>query len=215
MIEAIEKIMVERLEKGLGELVRTVASYGGELDADIAYTVRAVPAVWVTFGGSTIVTKGTSAQRHTSTGKFVVMVAARNLRSEESGRRGGVHRDEIGCYDIIYAVRRLLDGQGLGIGLQYGLQPKQIRTIYNNQNVGGSPLSVYAIEYDAVWSDVINLADGKYPLEITDANNPDHIFTKYRGKLSPPDPDLHTVKGTLNDPVTGAQSPINIFLQNP
>lgn len=213
MIGKIETLMIERLQRGLGKLCHSVGSYGGELDVDIGHALRALPAVWVTYGGSSISTKGTAARRHQNTAKYAVMVATRSVRDGQSARRGGVDGREIGSYTLIAAVRRLLDGQGLNHGLVYGLQPKNVRTIFNHQSVGGSQLSVFAIEYEAVWNDADPLQEGRYPEQTTDTTHPDHVFTKYAGKLSPPDPDLLTVTGRIFDPSNTAENPINIYLR--
>ncbi len=213
VIDTLENFIIERLTNGLGDLVYQVASYGGELDGDIVNTIRRLPACWVTFGGSSITGKGTAIRRHQSAGKFVVMVATRSLRSEAASRKGGVNRREIGTYQLLQAVRRLLDGQGVSLGLTYGLQPEQIRTIFNHQNVGGSPLSVFAVEYTAVWNDTPPLDEGRYPLETDNSDDPDYVFTQYGGRLSPDYPELQQVAGTLFDPTTTAGNPINIYLR--
>lgn len=213
MIEKIETLIVERLQRGLGRLCRSVGSYGGELDGDIGHALRALPAVWVTYGGSSISTKGIAARRHQNTAKYAVMVATRSVRDEQSARRGGVDSREIGSYTLIAAVRRLLDGQGLNAGLAYGLQPKNVRSIFNHQSVGGSQLSVFAIEYEAVWNDAEPLQDGRYPVQTTDTANPDHVFTTYAGELSPPDADLLTLGGRIFDPSNSAENPINLYLR--
>lgn len=49
MITQIENALVERLQRGLGRLVNTVKSYGGELDDESLGTSR-LPMCLVTFG---------------------------------------------------------------------------------------------------------------------------------------------------------------------
>ena len=47
MISKIEQAVVARLRLGLGRMVRTVKSYGGEVD-DLSQQLTTFPAVWVT-----------------------------------------------------------------------------------------------------------------------------------------------------------------------
>lgn len=92
MIALIEAAIVQRLRQGLGKLVTGVHSYGGELDDEGLYqVVQQLPATWVTFAGidKTEAVK-TSRTKHKAEAKFVVMVAARSLRSEETSRTGGI-----------------------------------------------------------------------------------------------------------------------------
>ena len=74
MITKIEQALVERLQKGLGRLVNTVKSYGGELDDD-SLSVSRLPICLVTFGGARIERMSTNARRHQSTANFVIILA--------------------------------------------------------------------------------------------------------------------------------------------
>ena len=73
----------------------------------------------------------------------------RSLRNEVAQRQGGVVMQEIGSNDLIDAVRRLLDGQRLGLPAadSRGLTPKAIRAIANHTLVQQAAVSVYALEY--------------------------------------------------------------------
>lgn len=197
MITKIEQAMVERLKRGLGQMVRTVKSYNGEVD-DLAAQIMTLPAVWVTYGGSRIDSKATGSQRYQDKATFVVMCATRNLRNELAGRQGGVDRREIGSNDLIRAVRRLLDGQRLGLADSRGLIPQAVNTIVNNTLVQATALSVYAIEY-TIYFDSIPLENDRFPEEQSDPAHPDYIFTRYRGELSAPYANFEYLDGVIFD----------------
>ena len=209
MITKIECAVIERLRKGLGKLAVTVKSYGGEVD-DLAMQIKTLPAVWVTYGGSRIETMS-AGKRYHDTATFVVMVATRSLRSELAGRQGGVERREIGSNDLIRAVRRLLDGQRLGLADSRGLIPKAVNTIVNNTVFQAACLSVFAIEY-LIHFDSLPLENERFPEKQTDPKHPDYLFTQYQGTLSEPYPWFEELDGRVFDPDTSAQVPINLDL---
>ena len=138
MITKIEQALVERLQKGLGRLVNTVKSYGGELDDD-SLSVSRLPICLVTFGGARIEPMSTNARRHQSTANFVIILAVRSLRSNVAARQGGIDEREVGVNQLITAVRRLLDAQTLG-QLVKPLKPTRVRTIFNNALFKGERL---------------------------------------------------------------------------
>lgn len=182
MITKIEQALVERLQKGLGRLVNTVKSYGGELDDD-SLSVSRLPICLVTFGGARIERMSTNARRHQSTANFVIILAVRSLRSNIAARQGGIDEREIGVNQLITAVRRLLDAQTLG-QLVKPLKPTRVRTIFNNALFKGGAITAYSIEYEAVYDDFQPLDDGYFPEATQDKTNPDYVFSAYRAKLS-------------------------------
>ncbi|BFU64714.1 DUF1834 family protein [Rodentibacter abscessus] len=208
MITQIEQALVDRLQRGLGRLVNTVKSYGGELDNESLSTSR-LPICLVTFGGSRIERMGTNAKRHQSTATFVVIVAVNSLRSNLAARQGGVNEREVGVNQLITAVRRLLDAQTLG-RLVKPLKPTNVRTIFNNAAFKGGAITAYAIEYEAVYDDLAPLEDGLYPEHTQDSNNPDYVFTRYQGEHSEPAPMLECIGGSIYDPITGAAVPFEV-----
>lgn len=208
MITKIEQAIVERLKRGLGQMVRTVKSYNGEVD-DLAAQIMTLPAVWVTYGGSRIDSKATGSQRFQDKATFVVMCATRNLRNEVSGRQGGVGRREIGSNDLIHAVRRLLDGQRLGLADSRGLVPQAVNTIVNNAVFQAAALSVYAVEY-TICFDSVPLENDRFPEKQTDPSHPDYIFTHHEGELSEPYALFEYLDGVIFDPNNQATVPINV-----
>ncbi|NBI40352.1 DUF1834 family protein [[Haemophilus] felis] len=200
MISKIENALVERLRQGLGKLVNSVKSYAGELD-DESIGVARLPVVLVTYGGSRIERKDTRAYRHKTTDNFVIIVAVRSLKSNQTARQGGVGSREIGVNQLISAVRRLLDAQTLN-QLVYPLNPKRVRTIFNNAQFRHDKITAYAIEYEVAYDDVPPLADGFFPEVTEDKNSPDYVFNAYQGVLSEPLPNLERVVGKIIDPIT-------------
>ena len=75
MISKIEQAVVARLRLGLGRMVRTVKSYGGEVD-DLSQQLTTFPAVWVTYGGSRVEAANTGKSRYREQAEMVVMVAS-------------------------------------------------------------------------------------------------------------------------------------------
>ncbi|THA10496.1 DUF1834 family protein [Rodentibacter pneumotropicus] len=208
MITQIEQALAERLQRGLGQLVSTVKSYGGELDRESLGTSR-LPMCLVTFGDSRIERIGTNAKRHQSTANFVIIVAVNSLRSNLAARQGGADKREVGVNQLITAVRRLLDSQTLG-QLVKPLKPNKVSTIFNNAKFKGGAITAYAIEYDAVYDDFPPLEDGLFPEENRDVENPDYVFTHYQGEHSEPAPILERVGGNIYDPMSGAQVPFEV-----
>jgi len=188
----VETAVVDRLRLGLGSMVRSVASYGGELDDDMGAIVAALPAAWVTFGGITNSRPtSTSRRKFRCEGKFVVMVGDRNGRGEQASRQGGVQASEVGTYPLLYAVRRLLASQDLGLPIE-AFTPGRVRTLFNTK-VARQALSVFAAEFDTVWIESALDLD-RWPAPVAgDEEDPDQVFATYKGKLDTPYPDLDRV----------------------
>lgn len=188
MISDIELALVDRLRRGLGEMIWDVTTYAGELDDDPGKILHRLPGAWVTFGGIVKTERySTSRQKRKVTGRFVVMVGDYNTRDEQSTRHGGVTRNEVGTNLLVESVRRLLTGQDLGMKIDY-LEPGRVRTLFNT-SVEERALSVYACEFDTAWIERA-LENGKWPERSANPDAPDAAFNTYKGVLSDPDPDL-------------------------
>ena len=188
IITQIESAIIDRLTRGLGTLVHEVRSYSGELDGEPAEVVRQLPGLWVTFGGiqgSELLS--TARNKWRDTGRFVVIAGTRSVRSDEAARRGGAAKTEIGSYDLIYAVRRLLARQDLGLPIDH-LMPGKVRPLFNTQ-VKAAAMSVFACEFDTRF-DNDALTNGTFPLAPADLpdSHPDKIFGEYGGATSEEDP---------------------------
>ncbi|MDY4388567.1 MULTISPECIES: DUF1834 family protein [Pectobacterium] len=190
IIRDIERGIISRLQKGLGRMTPSVCSYGGELDGEPEEVARAMPAVWVTFGG----VQGTKnanvgKRKYEVTGRFVVIVGERSVRSEEASRHGGPHIGEVGTYRMVEAVRRLLSGQDLaesGLKIDF-LMPGRVRPLFNTR-LERNALSIFACEFDTKWMETA-LENGKYPLDGAAPFHPDSVFNGYNGAVSEDDPD--------------------------
>jgi phage gp37-like protein len=124
--------------------LRTLATYGGELDEGLGESVRQFPAVWVAFKGEgegQPVNTARSVYRVPAT--WVVFVAARNLRNEAATRKGD--RVRVGTYQMLADVRALLAGQDLGLEMD-ALLPGRVQSMVNAR-LQGQGVSVYAMEW--------------------------------------------------------------------
>lgn len=211
MISKVEQAVADRLAQGLGRMVRTVKSYGGELD-DLSGSIHALPAVWVAYGGSRIQAADTGGRRYREAAQFAVMCATRSLRSEAAGRHGGIDSREIGSNALVWAVRRLLDGQRLGFADSRGLVPQAVRPIANHALVQNAALSVAAVEYLMHW-DSCPLEDGRFPEETGNPADADYVFVKYGGRLSAPYPFFERLDGLIADPQSAASVPLDVNLK--
>ena len=198
----IELAMVERLRKGLGKLVTTVETYGGELDDEGLYqVVQQMPACWVTFAG---ITKddwtSTSQRKSQPEARFVVMVAARSFRSEAASRHGGVSQWEVGANQLVWAVRRLLIGQDLGLAID-AFKGVNVKTLFKTSLERQQAMAVYAVEFSTFWVEK-HLECGQFPsmpmktitehgqtVTVPDTDHPDYLFYQYEGQQSAA-PDL-------------------------
>ena len=200
IIALTEKAMCERLRQGMGRMVQGVHSYGGEMDGEPADVVRRLPGVWVTFGGiQKTEPTSISTRKYKTYGRFVVIVGDRNVRSEEATRQGGPGLQEAGTYKMVAAVRRLLSGQDLGLGIAH-LVPGRVRTLFNTK-AEGAALSVFACEFDTYWVEEA-LENGLFPVVDAPADSIDSIFSGYLGSQSEPDADWLTTRLSYDIPQT-------------
>ncbi|GJL33247.1 hypothetical protein TUM17576_00670 [Enterobacter hormaechei] len=188
IITQIESAIIDRLTRGLGELVREVRSYSGELDGEPAEVVRQLPGLWVTFGGiQGTELLSTARNKWRDSGRFIVIAGTRSVRGDEASRHGGAAKNEIGSYTLIYAVRRLLARQDLGLPIEH-LMPGKVRPLFNSR-FEKLAMSVFACEFDTRF-DSCSLENGRFPLVPADLppGHPDRIFGEYDGASSEDDP---------------------------
>ncbi|WP_423197448.1 Mu-like prophage protein gp37 [Cupriavidus sp. H19C3] len=186
IITAVELAIVQRLRVGLGKMVKSVETYGGELDDDTEDVVRAFPAAWVTFGGvRDSKPYSTAREKWRKEALFAVMVGARSVRNEQSARHGGAGRREVGTNQLIYAVQRLLTQQDMGLPIRE-LEPAKVRTL-RHVIVRSESFSCFAIEFHTAWIDEA-LPRDRFPAP-DGPDHPDAIFAEHGGQLSVPDPD--------------------------
>jgi len=126
---------------GLGYRLKTIASYGGQFDADIVKIAIQFPAVYVTFGGEprpTAIGGGQFEHRPV----FALIIGTRNARNEGATRHGS--GAETGSFQIIADIRAMLAGQALGLPID-PLQPGRIASLFNGQ-VKKEKLSLMSME---------------------------------------------------------------------
>lgn len=143
-IATIEDAILARIAGAKLPYLRTLATYGGQLDDGLAESVRQFPAVWLAFKamgeGQPLNTAG-SVYRVPAT--WVAFVAARNLRNEAATRKGD--RVRVGTYQMIRDVRALLAGQDLGLPIE-ALRPGRVQSMINAQ-YQAQGVSVYAMDW--------------------------------------------------------------------
>ncbi|OOH87339.1 hypothetical protein BMT54_10030 [Pasteurellaceae bacterium 15-036681] len=212
MITKIELALIERLKRGLGRLVTDVASYNGEFD-DENLNIRRLPCALVSYGGSSFKPLSMSGRgsRFESSDVFVVIVMARSLRADASGRHGGVASSEIGVNQLVSAVKYLLTNQTLGAMVR-PIKPKRVRTLWNNQEIKREKLSAYAVEFEISYSDSDGLGDGLFPVGSDDKSHPEWAFKHYQGQLGKADPELLRVNSQIFDPTNTAQVGIEVSI---
>lgn len=214
MISEIENAMMARLKDGLGRMVSSVGSYGGELE-DVGAIARVLPACWVTFLGVQQ-TRPVSTHKHRfyTTGRFSVLLAAYSVREEAAQRKGGPARDEVGCNRLIRAVRRLMSRQDMGLPVE-PLLPGRVRSLFSTR-LNSDALAAYACEFDTVWVEEA-LDNGRWPAPEGD-NDPDRLFADYQGRLDTPWP-MHERTGLayhLDDqPAVVAQDLVTMRAKDP
>lgn len=129
-----------------------VATYGGEFDQGLEAVVRSFPAVWVVFGG-----QGPGKPLDTArkvwrfTAVFVVIVGARNPRSEAAARKGDAK--QVGSYAMLEDVRRLLLNNDLGLTIRE-LSPGRVRALVNAK-LQNNAVSAYAMEWHTEYDVVL------------------------------------------------------------
>lgn len=127
--------------------LREVTSYGGQLDEGLEQVVRALPAVWVTFGGSAKPKKiGPDKWKVPCT--FVVLVGSRSV-SNEAGTRRGDSAGTPGTYRMLNDVSGLLTGQDLGLPIE-AFEPGAVKTLFNAK-LNSQAMSVFSHEFHTAY----------------------------------------------------------------
>lgn len=144
--QGIKDVLAAQVRNRSWNWIRDIQTYGGEFDADIETLLRSFPAIWVTFVGSSTPEK-LSHNKTRNEVTFAVLVGSRSVRNEEARRHGA--GDDIGSFDMLDNVQRLLIGNTLSSAGVSGLSPLELgktKTIFNTQAKGQS-LSVLSQEF--------------------------------------------------------------------
>lgn len=180
MIAQIEEAILAAVNAAnFGYALGTVASYGGELEADeqaMALLLRQFPAVWVVFNTeATPKPIGTANDKWRVDTSFLVMAATRNLRGEKFTRHGVNASIEVGAYQIIEDLRLLLLGQDLNLDIAR-FTPGPVKSVFNKKLLNQT-MAVFAMELKTSY--VITKPD--------EANQLDWIRTGFNYYLKPGD----------------------------
>jgi phage gp37-like protein len=114
--EAIESKIVEVLQADttLAAQARHIGAWEGEaVLARKAGVVIKLPAVLVVYAGGPIRRRGMADWK--TEARFDVTVQAQNFRGANKARTGAASGTEVGAYDLIRSVLRILSGKTLGL----------------------------------------------------------------------------------------------------
>ncbi|WP_336033388.1 phage protein Gp37 [Acinetobacter bereziniae] len=145
--QGIKSVLAKQITSKKWTWIREIKTYGGEFDEDLDVVIKIFPAIWVTFQGSSRPEK-ISHNKTVYPLRFVVMVAARSLRNEETQRHGTAQT--IGTYDMLSNVQELLIGNDLSSEDIKGLAPLELgrtQTLFNTKSLTGKSISVLAQEF--------------------------------------------------------------------
>jgi phage gp37-like protein len=150
MIGAIENAMLARVKtataaRALGYDISTFETWPRQFDEYQAERVIKFPAVWAAFGGvhkAERIARG----RHRFHATFALVVAAKNVRNEESRRHGG-SPSEVGSYQMACDMARLLADQTLGLDID-ALQPVSMQMVDVADIPTLKQISMYSVGFE-------------------------------------------------------------------
>lgn len=115
--------------------LRTVATYGGELEEAMASLQLLYPAVLVVYDGSNFAGEGYPAFFYAQEVRFSVILLDRNLRGEQERRHGMALAAPPGTYVMLSDVLRLLSGHNLGLPDAGPLEPVSVRSLLQGKQI--------------------------------------------------------------------------------
>jgi len=142
IFETIEDKIIAELNSYI-PYVETVDSYAGQLDQDLKSMPMKLPAIFVSYGGSTF--EWIDGPNHRETVDFSILVAAKNARGEKSARKAAY-----GCYQMINDVLVVLTNMDFGLDIEK-LVPKRTSLIF-----AGRTIVVYGIDFQASFDTTFN-----------------------------------------------------------
>lgn len=154
MLTDIEQAIVNAVHGLNRDYIRSVMSYGGQLDDALTESVRLFPAVWVAFARATPV----RAERRGHFGlfdlSFALIVGARSPRNEQSTRHGSDVGGNltVGSYQLLNDVYAAIGNKTLNLDLmpdalgRQGLIAGDVATLFNTK-LNRDGLSVLAQTY--------------------------------------------------------------------
>lgn len=150
MISAIENAMVDAIKAAADAAtfnVRSIESYGGQLDDGTLDWIRALPAIWVVFSGCERPTASSTAKgKWRYPGVFTVFCAQRNLAGNKALRQGDARNP--GVYALMQLVVAALQGRDLGLEIKE-FEPGKVAP---HTSFGGKEASmVYTMNWHTSW----------------------------------------------------------------
>jgi len=136
--EQIEDKIITELKAQIAYL-RTVETYAGQIESELASMTGRFPACYVVYGGSSF--DWVDGPNHQETVEFSVLVCAKNLRGNEELRKGGPVAAEYGAYDLVKAVLASLTNKDFGLDMEF-LTPQKASLVFISRTV-----AVYGIDF--------------------------------------------------------------------
>lgn len=181
VLKKIQNKIIKRLEQGLGSMVFEISPYPGPIDNKEAIVgLKKAPAILLTFNQALVKVKDSGRQRYELIAGFYIVCVCNRVKDTTS-------QLSVDINDLVYSVLRLLAGQRLNEELNsLGLQPKTIRPVFISPlDSKIKNLDIVAIEFEAV-CDIYGIDSDGYPKYTTDKNNPDYLFSLFKGQTSEP-----------------------------
>lgn len=127
----------------LGNYCRTIASYAGQLEADLSAFPVNCPAIYAMLESTTATQRAQQLQEKTATWSFFLI--EQNLRGNEASRRGAA--GSVGTYQMLQDLQRLLLGNRLGLEPELnGFWQLGEQSILNTAR-----WSIYQAQYRTFW----------------------------------------------------------------
>ena len=133
--EDVEDKIIAEIKAKMG-YVRTIETYAGQLEGEIAKIPAKFPAAFVVYGGSSL--EWIDGPNHNDKPKFKVLVAAKDLRGQKSARKD----DNKGCYRMINDVLTHLTNQTFGLAMEK-LTPVSVMPVFITKTI-----AVYGIDFE-------------------------------------------------------------------
>jgi len=149
-IGAVENRMLEHIQRAtdsgaLRYAFATRETWPAKFDQVLNSEVVRYPAVWTAFGGCHEV-ETIARGRWRAKCSFGIVVAAENMRNEQSRRHGGSPA-EPGSYQLAQDVFRLFAGQSIGLDID-PLMPMSILPVETADIEKLKLVSIYAVSFD-------------------------------------------------------------------
>ena len=146
MIGSLEQSLVDRvafLNKNdvLGYSLKTVKSYGGEVNGAPREFLKHFPAVWFVYDGSTVLQSGSDFVKFRS--KYMCLIGAKSLRNEAAARHGA--GEDVGAYQMLADMVGILHKFTPGVEGASAFDVGRIVPLYADRS-DKSMAAVYAIE---------------------------------------------------------------------